>query len=33
MQYRDRRDWIESARDLGKLREVRGATRDEDIAG
>ncbi len=31
MQYRDLRDWIERARDLGELREVRGATWEEDI--
>src|SRR6267143_197758 len=31
MQYRDLRDWIEQVRDLGELREVRGATWDEDI--
>jgi len=26
MEYRDLRDWIERVRDLGELREVRGAT-------
>src|SRR5207302_1188071 len=31
MQYRDLRDWIERVRDLGELRDVRGATWEEDI--
>src|SRR4029079_17096343 len=31
MEYRDLRDWIERVRDLGELREVRGATWEEDI--
>src|SRR6267378_42763 len=31
MQYHDLRDWIERVRDLGELRDVRGATWEEDI--
>ncbi len=31
MEYRDLRDWIERVRDLGELRDVRGATWEEDI--
>src|SRR5438477_8320187 len=31
MEYRDLRDWIECVRDLGELRDVRGATWEEDI--
>src|SRR5438094_9978684 len=31
MEYRDLRDWIEMVRDLGELRDVRGATWEEDI--
>src|SRR5437870_8496060 len=31
MEYRDLRDWIERVRDLGELREVRGASWEEDI--
>src|SRR5579859_4708106 len=31
MEYRDLRDWIEKVRDLGELRDVRGATWEEDI--
>src|SRR6266550_5274294 len=31
MEYRDLRDWIERVRDLGEMRDVRGATWDEDI--
>src|SRR3989442_14636047 len=31
MQYRDLRDWIERVRDFGELRDVRGATWEEDI--
>ncbi|TMC69166.1 MAG: UbiD family decarboxylase, partial [Chloroflexi bacterium] len=31
MQYRDLRDWIECVRDLGELRDVHGATWEEDI--
>src|SRR6266705_537202 len=31
MEYRDLRDWIERVRDLGELRDVRGANWEEDI--
>src|SRR5256885_7505360 len=31
MEYRDLRDWIERVRDLGELRDVRGASWEEDI--
>src|SRR5438067_9881362 len=31
MEYHDLRDWIERVRDLGELRDVRGATWEADI--
>src|SRR5436190_2943486 len=31
MEYRDLRDWIERVRGMGELRDVRGATWQEDI--
>src|SRR5438045_6319382 len=31
MEYRDLRDWIERVRGMGELRDVRGATWEEDI--
>ena len=31
MEYRDLREWIERVRPLGELRDVRGATWQEDI--
>src|SRR5438445_12683252 len=31
MEYTDLRDWIERVRDLGELRDVRGASWEEDI--
>src|SRR5256886_15648482 len=31
MRYRDLREWIDAARGLGEVRDVRGATWQEDI--
>ena len=31
MRYRDLREWIAAARDLGEVRDVRGASWQEDI--